>query len=115
VPRNYCARESRLEGTMKFPSKVNVGGVTYEIHLTDDSVYAEDEYGRVSFTSRIITIHNQHDHMVNWQVLMHELLHVFSYHFKLDLDTDDTKHDNMDTLACQLIDTMVRNKWVRLT
>lgn len=100
---------------MKFPSKVNVNGVDYEVQLTQDSVYAEDEYGRVSFTSRIITIHDQGDNMVNWQTFMHELMHVFSSHFKLDLDTDDDKHDNMDTLACVLIDTMVRNKWVRLT
>lgn len=100
---------------MKFPSKLIVGGVEYQINLTDDSVYAEDEYGRVSFTSRIITVHNQGDHMVNWQVLMHELMHVFSYQFKLDLDTDEDKHDKMDTLACVLVDTLVRNKLVRLT
>jgi hypothetical protein len=100
---------------MRFPSSIVIAGVEYQIHLTEDSVYAEDEYGRVSFSSRIITIHDQGDKFVNWQTLMHELMHVFSYHFKLDLDTDEDKHDKMDTLACVLVDTLVRNKLVRLT
>ncbi len=100
---------------MKFPESIVVGGVEYQVHLTQDSVYAEDEYGRVSFTSRVITIHDQGDKLVNWQTLMHELMHVFSYHFKLDLDLDDAHHDQMDTLACVLVDTLVRNRLVRLT
>lgn len=100
---------------MKFPESIVVNGVTYSIDLTRDSVYAEDEYGRVSFSSRTITIHDQDEKLVNWQTLMHELMHVFSYHFKLDLDNDEDRHDKMDTLACVLMDTLVRNKLVRLT
>lgn len=98
---------------MKFPKKVTVQGVKYEIQLVQGSVYSEDEYGRVSFMERIITIHDQGDTVLNFQVLFHELFHVLSSHYKLDLDTTDKKHDNMDTLACVLIEVMKANKWIK--
>lgn len=100
---------------MKLPESIVVCGVPYTVELTQDSVYSEDEYGRVSWPARVITIHDQHDKMLNMQVFMHELFHVFSYHYKLELDTDEKRHDQMDTLTCVLVDTLVRNKLIRLT
>jgi hypothetical protein len=94
---------------MKIPESVVINGVEYDVQLVADSIDAEEEYGRISFQSRVIRIQDVGDPMVNWQTFMHEVFHGISHHYGLKLDTTDKKHEAMDVLACVLVDTLARS------
>ena len=94
---------------MNLPKVINVAGVEYKVELLKDDVHSEDDYGRVSFQSRTIIVHDQKDSTLNWQTFMHELLHVLSHHFHLELDINEKRHSHMDVLATSLVDTLVRS------
>ena len=94
---------------MDFPEWVVINGVTYSIELAEDTMDRDEEYGRINFSRREIRIQDQGDSTVNYQTLMHEIMHGLSYHFNLELDDTDEKHEAMDVLASVLVDTLVRS------
>lgn len=94
---------------MSFPEVVEVCGVPYTVELVEDSIDSEEEYGRISFQSRVIRIQDHMDEMVNMQTLIHEVLHAISHHYALHLDDTEEKHEAMDVLASVLVDTLVRS------
>lgn len=100
---------------MSFPETVDVCGIEYTVELVEDSIDAEEEYGRISFQARVIRIQDHKDDMVNMQTLIHEVLHAISHHYALHLDDTEEKHEQMDVLASVLVDTLVRSDILSLT
>ncbi len=94
---------------MKFPESVIINGVVYGVELVEDSMDADEEYGRINFSRKEIRIQDQGDNMTNYQTLMHEIMHGLSYHFNLGIDDTDEKHEAMDVLASVLTDTLTRS------
>lgn len=94
---------------MVFPEVINILGVNYTVDLVEGSIDAEEEFGRISFRGRVIRVQDVGDEVVNWQTLMHEILHAISYHLALKIDDTDEKHEQMDVLASALVDTLTRS------
>lgn len=92
-----------------FPEEVVINGVTYSVELVEDSMDADEEYGRINFARREIRIQDQGDSVINMQTLMHEIMHGLSYHYNLNLDNTEKKHQAMDVLASVLVDTLTRS------
>ena len=91
------------------PESVVVCGVEYSVDVVEGSIDLEEEYGRISYSSRVIRIQDSGDPVINMQTFFHELLHAISHHYGLELDTTDKRHRQMDVLASVLVDTLERS------
>jgi hypothetical protein len=108
-----------MEGVMK-PTELNILGINYSVEYVDspsdvDIHGRETLFGQIDFWTRSIRIHdNGRDIEDIWQILIHEILHGIAEALNLKLN-DEEMHDELDSLATAIGDTLIRNGLLNLT
>ena len=78
---------------MKIPSKINIGGIIYDVRLVSSkagNVLQESSFrGMCSNEQCVITIDNDPNGQVIEQTFFHEILHGIESNFKLSFSEDD--------------------------
>ena len=78
---------------MKIPSKINIGGIIYDIEITsgkENNALQDRAYlGRINKEKCLITLEKDVNKQVLEQAFFHEIIHGIEYEFKLDISEDD--------------------------
>ena len=102
------------------PTELNILGIKYTVEYVDspsdvDIHGRETLFGQIDFWTRSIRIHdNGRDIEDVWQILIHEVLHGIAEALNLKLNEEDM-HDELDSLATAIGDTLIRNNLLNLT
>lgn len=95
------------------PKRVKVGGSVYRINLVEHlrDVDGTDLFGRAHATEFLIEIEATLAIERQWQVLWHELLHVFMHNAGYH---DSHNESLIDALSTQINWTLALNRWAML-
>jgi hypothetical protein len=99
---------------------INILGREYTITYTDspsevDMYKRESLFGQIDFWTRTIRVYakDQSNYCV-LQTLIHEILHGIESELKLECFKGERGHEELDTLANALVDTLTRNEWIKI-
>lgn len=110
---------NQMENVMK-PTELNILGIKYTVEYVDspsdvDIHGRETLFGQIDFWTRSIRVHdNGRDIEDIWQILIHEVLHGIAEALNLKLN-DEEMHDELDSLATAIGDTLIRNNLLNLS
>lgn len=82
-----------LEGKMKIPKKVKVGGITYKVSEVNcvESPNEDKSWGRITYSQSEIRILNKLEQKQKELTLIHELIHALFTHCNIEQDENKVK------------------------
>lgn len=114
----------------RFPTSLEVGGITYKIEYVDsasdtDLERRESLWGQIDYWTRTIRILKKNRTVKDIQhTVFHEMIHAISQQYKLNLENKETAVDKniatddessfIDVFSLILFDTLTRNGWIKL-
>jgi hypothetical protein len=110
------------------PGNVNILGVVYTIEYvskpSDVDIFKRESYwGQIDYWTRTIRVYDNGTRPLQdiWETVIHEVLHGIAEALHIGILTsagcsteDKKKHDELDVLSLALVDTFVRNGWLKL-
>ncbi len=116
--------------TSKFPTSLEVGGITYTIEYVDSASETDIEkreclWGQIDYWTRTIRILKKNRTIKDiHHTVFHEMIHAISQQYKLNLENKETPLDKgeisddespfIDVFSLILFDTLTRNGWIKL-
>lgn len=91
----------------KYPEQINFLGYTYTIHTEMENTSHDCSFGYIEFLRQNIYIHEAATATRRYETLLHELVHLIDYTFKLELE-----EEQVVCLSHNLFGLLVENKMI---
>jgi hypothetical protein len=91
----------------KIPNKINIGGIDFEVELTEDIIHSDDGarlWGQIKHDQSKIIVYSKLEEKKRWSVFFHEVLHGIE-----EIGNFDFGESGTDRLAHMLVDVLTRN------